>query len=84
MRYRIADYHLTPSGHAGFDAETGAHDDIICAICIPLIIGEWQFPEPPEYDSDDSSGKYEGIEMFPGLDACFPGRITRMADEYLE
>jgi hypothetical protein len=36
-------YHLTSSGHAGFDAEVGAHDDLICAICIPLIIGEWQF-----------------------------------------
>lgn len=36
-------YHLTPSGHAGFDAEVGAHDDLICAICIPLIIGEWRY-----------------------------------------
>jgi len=36
-------YHLTPSGHTGFDAEQGAHDDLICAICIPLIIGEWQY-----------------------------------------
>lgn len=35
-------YHLTPSGHAGFDAQIGAHDDLICAIFIPLIIGEWQ------------------------------------------
>ena len=74
-------YHLTSSGHTGFDAEAGAHDDLICAICIPLIIGEWQFQVPPEYDSDDSPGKYESIEMFPGLDACFPGRISRMAEE---
>lgn len=36
-------YHLTPSGRTGFDAEQGAHDDLICAICIPLIIGEWQY-----------------------------------------
>jgi len=36
-------YHLTPSGHTGFDAESGAHDDLICATCIPLIIGEWRF-----------------------------------------
>ena len=36
-------YHLTSSGHTGFDAEVGAHDDLICAVCIPLIIGEWQY-----------------------------------------
>ena len=54
-------YHLTPSGHTGFDAEVGAHDDLICAICIPLIIGEWQFPVPPEYDSNDGSDLYESI-----------------------
>ena len=36
-------YHLTPSGHTGFDAQSGAHDDLICAICIPLIIGEWRY-----------------------------------------
>lgn len=36
-------YHLSASGHASFDAEAGAHDDLICAICIPLIIGEWQY-----------------------------------------
>lgn len=36
-------YHLTPSGHTGFDAQSGSHDDLICAICIPLIIGEWRF-----------------------------------------
>lgn len=36
-------YHLSASGHASFDAEPGAHDDLICAICIPLIIGEWQY-----------------------------------------
>ena len=47
-------YRLTASGHTGFDAEVGAHDDLICAICIPLIIGEWQFQVSPEYDSDDS------------------------------
>lgn len=35
--------HLTPSGKTGFDAESGAHDDLICAICIPLIIGEWRY-----------------------------------------
>lgn len=32
--------HLTPSGKTTFDAEGDAHDDMICAICIPLIIGE--------------------------------------------
>lgn len=36
-------YHLTPSGHTGFDAEQGAHDDLICATCVPLIIGEWRY-----------------------------------------
>ena len=36
-------YHLTASGHTGFDAEQGAHDDLICATCIPLIIGEWRY-----------------------------------------
>jgi len=73
-------YRLTPSGHTGFDAETGAHDDLICAVCIPLIIGEWQFQVPPEYESDNSSGNSEAIEMFPGLYACFPGSLSRMAN----
>jgi hypothetical protein len=36
-------YHQTSSGHTSFDAEVGEHDDLICAICIPLIIGEWQY-----------------------------------------
>jgi hypothetical protein len=36
-------YHLTASGHTGFDAEQGAHDDLICAVCIPLIVAEWKF-----------------------------------------
>ena len=36
-------YYLTPSGHTGFSAESGQHDDLICSICIPLIIGEWQY-----------------------------------------
>lgn len=36
-------YHLTASGHAGFDAAPGEHDDLICAVCIPLIIAEWRF-----------------------------------------
>jgi len=54
-------YHLTASGHTGFDAEVGAHDDLICAICIPLIIGEWQFPVPPEYDRDDSIDLYKDV-----------------------
>lgn len=34
--------HLTPSGKNTFDAESGAHDDLICAVAIPLIIGEWR------------------------------------------
>ncbi len=34
--------HLTPGGKTTFDAESGAHDDLICAICVPLIIGEWR------------------------------------------
>lgn len=41
-------YHLTPSGHTGFDAEQGAHDDLICAVCIPLIIGEWRYNRGPK------------------------------------
>jgi len=62
-------YHLTTSGHTGFDAEVGAHDDLICAICIPLIIGEWQFPVPPEYESDDSIDLYRDVPdigVYPG------------------
>jgi hypothetical protein len=39
--------HTTQSGKTGFDAEVGAHDDLICAICIPLIIGEWLFNNSP-------------------------------------
>ena len=35
-------YHLTPSGHTTTDAAVGKHDDLICAICIPLMIGEWK------------------------------------------
>lgn len=35
--------HTTSSGKTGFDAEAGAHDDLICAVCIPLIIGEWKY-----------------------------------------
>jgi len=35
-------YHATPSGHIGMDAAPGKHDDLICAICIPLIIAEWR------------------------------------------
>ena len=54
-------YHLTASGHTGFDAEVGAHDDLICAICIPLIIGEWLFQVPPEYDSNDSIDLYRDV-----------------------
>jgi len=36
-------YHQTASGHIGMDAAPGKHDDLICAICIPLIIGEWKY-----------------------------------------
>lgn len=42
-------YHLTASGHTGFDAEQGAHDDLICAICIPLIIGELEYNRGRKY-----------------------------------
>jgi hypothetical protein len=35
--------HTTPGGHLGFDAEQGAHDDLINGIAIPLIIGEWRY-----------------------------------------
>lgn len=47
-------YHLTSSGHASFDAESGSHDDLICAICIPLIIGEWRYRRkmPPKVVGD--------------------------------
>ena len=44
-------YHLTPSGYTGFDAENGAHDDLICATCIPLIIGEWRYNRIPKATS---------------------------------
>lgn len=36
-------YHLTASGHTTMDAAQGKHDDLLCAIAIPLIIAEWQF-----------------------------------------
>jgi hypothetical protein len=39
--------HQTASGRDGYDAETGAHDDLICAVAIPLIIGEWRFRKAP-------------------------------------
>jgi hypothetical protein len=32
--------HTSPSGRTGFDAEQGSHDDLICAVCIPLVIAE--------------------------------------------
>jgi hypothetical protein len=35
--------HTSPSGKTGFDAEQGAHDDLICAVCIPLVIAEIVF-----------------------------------------
>lgn len=38
--------HLTSSGKTTFDAEAGAHDDLISAVCIPLIIGEWHYNNP--------------------------------------
>jgi len=41
-------YHLTASGHTSFDAESGAHDDLICAVCIPLIIAEWKYNRAPK------------------------------------
>jgi len=36
-------YHATPSGHIGMGSPPGKHDDLISAIAIPLIIGEWKF-----------------------------------------
>ena len=39
--------HQTASGRDGYDAESGAHDDLICAVAIPLIIGEWRFRKAP-------------------------------------
>jgi len=36
-------YHLTAAGHIGMDAESGAHDDLLCAVAIPLIIAEWKY-----------------------------------------
>ena len=42
-------YHLTAAGHTGFDAEQGAHDDLICATCIPLVVGELEFNRGPKY-----------------------------------
>ena len=39
--------HTSQSGHVGFDAEAGQHDDLICSCCIPLIIGEWQYRKQP-------------------------------------
>ena len=38
--------HTTVSGKNSFDAEAGAHDDLICAICIPLIVGELRYNKP--------------------------------------
>jgi hypothetical protein len=39
--------HQTAGGREGYDAESGAHDDLICAVAIPLIIGEWRFRKEP-------------------------------------
>jgi len=39
--------HTSSSGHMGFDAEQGSHDDLICATCIPLIIAEWLYRKQP-------------------------------------
>ena len=36
-------YHATPSGHIGMDAPPGKHDDLLSAIAIPLIVGEWKY-----------------------------------------
>ena len=38
--------HTSVSGKNTFDAEAGAHDDLICAICIPLIVGELRYNKP--------------------------------------
>lgn len=40
--------HTNASGKTGFDAESGAHDDLICAGCIPLIIAEWKYNRAPK------------------------------------
>jgi hypothetical protein len=42
--------HLTPAGKTTFNAESGAHDDLLCAIAILLIIGEWQFNHGPKIE----------------------------------
>jgi hypothetical protein len=42
--------HTTSSGKTGFDAEAGEHDDLICAVCIPLIIGEWKYSRAQNSD----------------------------------
>ena len=39
--------HQTASGRDAYDAETGEHDDLICAVAIPLIIAEWKFRKAP-------------------------------------
>jgi len=46
--------HTTPSGKMGFDAESGSHDDLIFAIGIPLILGEWRFRFAETLDYSES------------------------------
>ena len=37
------EYGSSPSGKTTMNAKEGEHDDMICAVCIPLIIAEWRF-----------------------------------------
>jgi len=53
--------HQTASGRDGYDAETGAHDDLICAVAIPLIIGEWRFRKAPIGQLNFSGATKPGI-----------------------
>jgi len=68
--------HLTPSGKNTFDAEAGEHDDLICAICIPLIIGEWQYRKAavPICAPDTSDANNWNSRWAPLGDAAQPWR----------
>lgn len=58
--------HTSPSGKTGFDAEVGAHDDLICSICIPLIIGELQYRKEQTGPLIFSGAKKESVVVAGG------------------
>jgi len=69
--------HTSSSGHMGFDAEQGAHDDLICATCIPRIIAEWLYRKQPTGPLVFTGGKRVPPWKESG---CGPGGQNWLAD----